>query len=138
MKIGGWKIYAKKWLRRNKIEEAPKKHDGKRDHRERNWYIRKRMDEEQKERVKPHCLYCEKGHWGESCDVVGTLAKRREFFMMKRLCFNCGRPGHTEKDVEVEATLNVRLDTTQACVINKSLPDTSQQVKKNHCQPLFH
>ncbi len=51
-----------------------------------------------KGKPKPHCLYCDKEHWGESCDVAGTLAKRREFFMMKKLCFNCGRPGHSEKE----------------------------------------
>ena len=81
-----------KWLKINKAEDPPRKHDGK---RERNWYTGKR---EQKVHAKPHCLFCEKDHWGEACEVVNTIAKRREFFMTKRLCFNCGRPGHREKE----------------------------------------
>ena len=80
-----------KWLKINKTEDPPKRHDEK---RERNWYTGKR---EQKVHAKPHCLFCEKDHWGEACEVVNTIAKRREFFMTKRLCFNCGRPGHREK-----------------------------------------
>ena len=30
-----------------------------------------------------------------------TIAKPREFFMTKRLCFNCGRPGHREKECQL-------------------------------------
>ena len=81
-----------KWLKINKAEDPPRKHDEK---REGNWYTGKR---EQKVHAKPHCLFCEKDHWGEACEVVNTIAKRREFFMTKRLCFNCGRPGHREKE----------------------------------------
>ena len=44
------------------------------------------------------CFVKKIDHWGEACEVVNTIAKRREFFMTKRLCFNCGRPGHREKE----------------------------------------
>ncbi len=79
-----------KWLRRNKVEEPPKRQEEKKGRKERSWYtVGRSGDEDNKDRVKrkpkPHCLYCDKEHWGESCGVVGTLAKRREFFMMKRL-----------------------------------------------------
>lgn len=37
-----------KWLKRNRSEDIPKKHDDKKDRKERNWYTRKRMDGEQK------------------------------------------------------------------------------------------
>ena len=76
-----------KWLRRNKPEDdhkdqtEPKK-------RERSYFGQKQ----------PHCLFCEKTHWGESCPTYDTIAKRREFFAARRLCFNCARPGHTGKE----------------------------------------
>ncbi len=90
-------------MRRNKVEEPPKRQEEKKERKERSWYtVGRSGDGDNKDRVKgkpkPHCLYCGKEHWGESCDVVGILAKRREFFMMKKLCFNCGRPGHREKE----------------------------------------
>ena len=76
-----------KWLRRNKPKDdhkdqtEPKK-------RERSYFGQKQ----------PHCLFCEKTHWGESCPTYDTIAKRREFFAARRLCFNCARPGHTGKE----------------------------------------
>ena len=76
-----------KWLRRNKPEDdhkdqtEPKK-------RERSYFGQKQ----------PHCLFCEKTYWGESCPTYDTIAKRREFFAARRLCFNCARPGHTGKE----------------------------------------
>ena len=81
-----------KWLKINKAEDPPRKHDEK---RERNCYTGKR---DQTLHAKPHCLFCAKDHWGEACEVVNTIAKCREFFMTKRLCFNGGRPGHREKE----------------------------------------
>ena len=76
-----------KWLKRNKAEDnhkdltEPKK-------RERHYFSQK----------EPHCLFCEQNHWGESCPTYDTIAKRREFFAARRLCYNCARPGHTGKE----------------------------------------
>ena len=36
-------------------------------------------------------------HWGDACEVVKTVEARRQFFQEKKLCFNCGRPGHWGK-----------------------------------------
>ena len=123
-----------KWLKINKAEDPPRKHDEKRG---RNWYTGKR---EQKVHAKPHCLFCEKDHWGEACEVVNTIAKRREFFMTKRLCFNCGRPGHREKNVVVVVVLSVKPDTTLVSAIGKKQSSlvTSRQLKRNLCLPSYH
>ena len=58
-----------KWLRRNKVEEPPKRQEEKKGRKERSWYTGGRSgDGDNKDRVKgkpkPHCLYCDKDHWG--------------------------------------------------------------------------
>ena len=42
-----------RWLKRNKNEVPPKRHDDKRDRRQMVWYTRKRIEGEQKERANP-------------------------------------------------------------------------------------
>lgn len=88
-----------KWLKRNKGDDSERKVEEKKDRRERNWYEREEdKDKKEKRKVKPHCVYCEKDHWGEACNLFDTLAKRKQFFVEKKLCFNCGRSGHRGKD----------------------------------------
>jgi len=78
-----------KWLKRNKPEDNHKDQtEPKR--RERSYFGQKQ----------PHCLFCEKNHWGESCPTYDTIAKRRELFAARRLCFNYVRPGHTGKECQ--------------------------------------
>ena len=76
-----------KWLKRNKPEDNHKEQTEPQ-RRERSYFGQKQ----------PHCLFCEKNHWGESCPTYDTIAKRREFFAVRRLCFNCACPGHTGKE----------------------------------------
>ena len=76
-----------KWLKRNKAEDNYKDQtDTKR--KERHYFSQK----------DPHCLFCNQNHWGDSCPTFDTIAKRREFFAAKRLCYNCARSGHTGKE----------------------------------------
>ena len=83
------------WLKRNKTEEITnKEHDNPRK-RERNWYAQKGGDSNGKGKS-PVCIYCEGQHWGDQCTSYDSVAKRRQFFVEKRLCFNCGRAGHRE------------------------------------------
>ena len=35
-------------------------------------------------------------HWGDQCTSYDSIAKRRQFFVENRLCFNCGRAVHRE------------------------------------------
>ncbi|XP_028390705.1 uncharacterized protein LOC114515614 [Dendronephthya gigantea] len=83
------------WLKRNKTEETTnKEHDNPRK-RERNWYTQKGGDSNSKGKS-PVCIYCEGQHWGDQCTSYDSVVKRRQFFVEKRLCFNCGRAGHRE------------------------------------------
>ena len=83
------------WLKRNKTEEVPnKEHDNTRK-RERHWYTQKGGEINAKARG-PVCIYCEGNHWGDQCSSYDSVAKRRQFFVERRLCFNCGRVGHRE------------------------------------------
>ncbi|XP_068757472.1 uncharacterized protein [Montipora capricornis] len=76
-----------KWLKRNKAEDNYKdQRDTKR--KERHYFSQK----------DPHCLFCNQNHWGDSCPTFDTIAKRREFFAAKRLCYNCARSRHTGKE----------------------------------------
>ena len=33
--------------------------------------------------------------WSDACDTYSTLERRKRFFVENKLCFNCGRPGHS-------------------------------------------
>ena len=76
-----------KWLKRNKAEDNHKDQTEP-NKRERHYFSQK----------EPHCLFCEQNHWVESCQTYDTIAKLREFFAARRLCYNCARPGHTGKE----------------------------------------
>ena len=96
-----------KWLKRNKAQDNEKDQtDTKR--KERLYFNQK----------DPHCLFCNQNHWGGSCPTYDTIAKRREFFTTKRLCYNCARSGHTGKYIVVGDALSARANTTPACVIS--------------------
>ncbi|XP_068738985.1 uncharacterized protein [Montipora capricornis] len=76
-----------KWLKRNNAEDNYKDQtETKR--KERHYFSQK----------EPHCLFCDQKHWGDSCPTYNTIAKGREFFTAKRLCYNCARSGHTGKE----------------------------------------
>ena len=82
------------WLKRNKTDEIPgKEHENPRK-RERHWYAR--GGGEQGKGKSPVCIYCKGTHWGDQCTSYDSIAKRRQFFVENRLCFNCGRAGHRE------------------------------------------
>ena len=84
------------WLKRNKTEEVPtKEHENPRK-KERNWYTQKGGEFTNGKGKGPVCIYCEGQHWGDQCTSYDSVTKRRQFFVEKRLCFNCGRPGHRE------------------------------------------
>lgn len=75
-----------KWLNRNKGDDSERKVEEKKDRRERNWYEREEdTDTKEKRKVKLHCAYCEKDHWGEACNLFDTLCKLKQFFVEKRL-----------------------------------------------------
>ena len=76
-----------KWLKRNKAEDNYK-HQTETKRKERHYFSQK----------EPHCLFCDQKHWGDSCPTYNTIAKRREFFTAKRLCYNCAHSGHTGKE----------------------------------------
>ena len=77
------------WLRRHKVDDSPGNSGEVRQKKEKHWYHREKGD--------PICIYCEGKHWGDACEVVKTVEARRQFFQEKKLCFNCGRPGHWGK-----------------------------------------
>ena len=83
------------WLKRNRIEEmhGSKEHDQTKK-RERNWYTQ--GGSATPKNTGPICLFCEGSHWGDQCTSYDSIAKRRQFFVEKRRCFNCGRAGHRE------------------------------------------
>ena len=84
------------WLKRKKTEEVPtKEHENPRK-RERNWYTQKGGEFTNGKSKGPVCVYCEGQHWGDQCTSYDSVTKRRQFFVEKRLCFNCGRTGHSE------------------------------------------
>ena len=79
-----------KWLRRNATEDR----SGDCRKSERHWFT---PTGNSRERGNPVCIFCEGNHWGDGCQLVNTLEERRKVFHEKRLCYNCGRPGHREK-----------------------------------------
>ena len=81
------------WLKGNKSEEmrGGNEHEQTKK-RERNWYTQGGTPKN----TGPVCLFCEGTHWGDQCTSYNSIAKRRQLFVRKRLCFNCGRPGHRE------------------------------------------
>ena len=84
------------WLKRNKVEDGSGKEPDNRRGRDRSWYTQKGGEYAQGKSRGPSCIFCEGKHWGDECNTYETLTKRRQFFVEKRLCFNCGRPGHRE------------------------------------------
>ena len=89
------------WLKRNKIEDASSKEHGESRKRERNFFNQKDAAEFNPKERGPYCIFCEGKHWGDVCTTYDTVAKRRQFFVEKRLCFNCGRAGHRENKCRI-------------------------------------
>ena len=84
-----------KWLRRNKSSDG--KGQGEPQKRERHWFTQKHNERSQapEEKPSPACIFCKNQHWSDACDTYSTLEKRKRFFVENKLCFNCGRPGHS-------------------------------------------
>ena len=106
------------WLKRNKTEEVlTKEHENPRK-KERNWYTQKGGEFTNGKGKGPVCIYCEGQHWGDQCTSYDSVTKRRQFFVEKRLCFNCGRPGHRESKCRSRGATSARANITLAFVIN--------------------
>ena len=84
-----------KWLRRNKSSDG--KGQGEPQKRERHWFTQKHNESSQGPKEKPSraCIFCKNQRWSDACDTYSTLEKRKRFFVENKLCFNCGRPGHS-------------------------------------------
>ena len=73
-----------KWLKRNKAEDnhkdqtEPKK-------RERHYFSQK----------EPHCLFCEKNHWGESCPTIAKHNRETERVLCSKTAMLQLRPPRT-------------------------------------------
>ena len=79
----------RQWLKRHKVDDASGDSGVTRPKREKYWYNKEKGD--------PVCTFCEGKFWGDACEVVNTIEARRQFFQEKKLCFNCGRSGHSGK-----------------------------------------
>ena len=88
-------VSIQKWLRRNKTDDNNKDQTEAKK-RERHLFSQRGATPSNPRERGPYCMFCEQKHWGDSCPTYDTIAKRRQFFAEKRLCFNCGRAGHRE------------------------------------------
>ena len=80
-----------KWLKRNKVEGSPREENKK---KEKHFYSNRGEATGPPRDKRPHCVYCEGSHWGDSCPNYNTIESRKRFLAEKKLCFNCTGAGH--------------------------------------------